>query len=129
MAVEFLTDRDIGRHLLPTALREHGQTTRTLFDVYGVREQFISDAEWLQRAGEEGWAVITADLRMRWRPTERGAIDAGGVKVFTMPHGNLTGPEQVARVTDNLPAILRACERPGAAIYTMMADRITRRYP
>lgn len=129
MAVEFLIDRDIGRHQVPSAMRERGFVTRTLFDVYGDREQFVTDVEWLHDAGAQGWAVITADARMRWRALERQAIDEGAIKVFTMPHGNLTGPEQVARVVDNLEAIVRACGRPEPGIYTLLPDRLTRRYP
>lgn len=127
--VDFLLDRDIGRYQVSAALQERDLAVRTLFDVYGEREQFVTDVEWLTRAGEERWAVITADARIRRRPLERDAVDRWQVKVFTMPHGNLTGQQQVARVIDNLDAILRAVARPGPAIYVLLPHRIERRHP
>ncbi|WP_370324925.1 hypothetical protein [Euzebya sp.] len=127
--VDFLLDRDIGRYQVSAALQEHDLVVRTLFDVYGEREQFITDVEWLTRAGEEEWAVITADARIRRRALERAVVDRWQVKIFTLPHGNLTGPEQVARVIDNLEAILRAATRPGPAIYVLLPQRIERRHP
>lgn len=129
MAVEFLIDRDIGRHQVPNALRERGFVTRTLFDVYREEELFVSDVTWLRDAGTHGWAVITADAHIRRRRHELAAVETGGVKVFTMPHGNLTGPQQVNRVLDNLDAVLQACTYPGGAVFTLLRDRIERRFP
>lgn len=127
--VDFLLDRDIGRYQVSAALQEHGVIVRTLFEVYGERELFVTDVEWLTRAGVERWAVLTADSRIRRRPLEREVVDREQVKIFTMPHGNLTGEQQVARVIDNLDAILRAAGRPGPAIYVLLTDRIERRHP
>lgn len=127
--VDFILDRDIGRYQVSAALEERGIVVQTLFEVYGEREQFVTDIEWLTRAGEERWAVITADARIRRRRLELDVVDRWNVKVFTMPHGNLTGPQQVARVIDNLDAILRAMARPGPGIYVLLPDRIERRHP
>lgn len=50
----FLIDRDIGRHQVPGALRERGQIVHTLFEVFGDRELFVTDVEWLTRVVKKG---------------------------------------------------------------------------
>lgn len=68
--------------------------------------------------------MITADTCILRRPLERAVVDEWGVKVFTMPNGNLTGPQQVKRVIDNLDAVVRASAIQGPGIYILMPDRI-----
>lgn len=52
------------------------------------------DTEWLQKAGEEGWLVITHDKKIKTRPGERRAIIEHGVGCFILAYrGNLKKPE------------------------------------
>ncbi len=89
----------------------------------------MPDTAFLRDAGRNGWAVLTGDASIRRRPHELAVVRDERVKIFTLPRGNLRGAEQVARFVDNLPAIVRGCERPGPFIYWVLADRIERRYP
>lgn len=59
-------DRSLGRHIVPDAIRARGHTVHTLWTVYGESEQSLSDVEFLRDAGRNGWAVFTADMRIRW---------------------------------------------------------------
>ena len=77
MALEFLVDRSLGRHVVPDAIRVEGFAVRTLFDVYGEAEERLSDAAWLEDAGREGWIVLTGDPRIRRRPHELAVCTMG----------------------------------------------------
>lgn len=102
---------------------------RTLFDVYGDAEESLADTEFLLDAGRNAWVVLTGDPKIRWRPHELTVVQAEAVQMFTLPRGNLRGSDQVARFVDNLPRIVRACEQPGPFIYSVLINRIERRYP
>ncbi len=89
---EFLVDRSLGRHHLPSALRDLGFVIHTLADVYGERRsQGISDREWIERAGRESPVVLTKDDRIRYRPVEREAFVAAGLRVFCLTTAGLRG--------------------------------------
>ncbi|MBA3372584.1 MAG: toxin-antitoxin system, toxin component, PIN family protein [Actinomycetota bacterium] len=126
---EFLVDRSLGRHVVPNAVRAQGHTVHTLWSVYGDAEQDLADTEFLGDAGRHGWAVLTGDMRIRRVAHELAVVEAEGVRMFALPRGHLRGVEQAARFVDNLPAILRACDRPGPYIYAVLRDRIERRWP
>ena len=67
---EFFVDRSLGRGDVPDGLRVAGLSLRRMVDVYGVREEQVRDVEWLERAGREGWVVLTKDKRIRRRFAE-----------------------------------------------------------
>jgi hypothetical protein len=69
------------------------------------------DEEWLKRAGDAGWAVITKDSRIRYRDPERAALIAAKVRAFVITTPDLNGPEMAALVRVALPAIARMCQR------------------
>lgn len=99
---EFLIDRNLGRHVLPGALRSRGYVVHTLWSVYGQAEQVLADVDFLCEAGRNGWAVMTADMSIRRRPHELAVVEAEKVQMFGLPRGDLTGADQVARFTANL---------------------------
>jgi hypothetical protein len=77
----FFVDRSLGRNTVPEALREAGE------EVMVHDEQFAQDAkdeEWLSRAGKEGWLVLSADKRIRYRQNELDALKEAGVKAFIL---------------------------------------------
>lgn len=129
MRPEFLVDRSLGRHQIPHAIRSHGYVVRTLFEVYGDQEEALPDTAFLRDAGRHGWVVLTGDATIRRRPHELKVVRDEGVRVFTLPRGNLRGAEQVRRFVESLGAIVHACELPGPFIYWVLAHRIERRYP
>lgn len=89
----------------------------------------MRDVEFLQDAGRNGWAVLTADQRIRWVPAELEVVRLAGVKVFALAGGNLTAADQAARYVANLERIQRACAVAGGEIYVVRPDRIERRWP
>lgn len=128
---EFLIDRNLGRHVLPGALRSRGYVVHTLWSVYGQAEQVLADVDFLREAGRNGWAVMTADMSIRRRPHELAVVEAEKVQMFGLPRGDLTGADQVARFTANLGSIVAACARPGPFIYSysVLPSSIERRWP
>ncbi|GAA5143836.1 hypothetical protein GCM10023340_10190 [Nocardioides marinquilinus] len=63
---------------------------------YGEQSgQAVTDRDWLELAGSNGWPVLAKDERIRYRPEERAAIIAFGVRAFYLTSGNLTA-EQMA---------------------------------
>lgn len=121
-------DRSLGRHTVPDAIRAEGHTVHTLWSVYGEAEQSLSDIEFLRDAGRNGWAVLTADMRIRWVRDELATLQEGKVRLFALPRGGLTAREQASRFVRNLDRIVAACERPGPFIYAVHADRIERKW-
>lgn len=97
----------------------------TLAEHYGIpRDETVTDAEWLVECGSRGWAAIKADANIRRRPgAERQALVEARVRTFLLG-GQLTTEQKVARVLDNLPAISRACARPGPFVYRVHPDRL-----
>lgn len=126
---EFLVDRSLGRHVVADALRAAGAVVRTLADVYGNDEETMADADWLARAGREGWVVLTKDARIRYRPAEIASVRAHGVQVFVVAGQHLPGRELAARCVHNLHRIGQAAQKPGPFIYMVYERRIERIWP
>ena len=125
----FLVDRSLGRNIVPNALRANGHTVHTLQSVYGAEEQLLADTKFLRDAGRNGWAVLTADARIRYRPHELAVLQAERGRLFTLSSGNLTGADQARRFVSNMAAIERACRREGPFIYVVYESRIEKRWP
>lgn len=124
--LEVFVDRSLGRHLVPQALRDAGLIVHTMAEVFGEREQQVTDAEWLQHAGQRGWIVLTKDKRIRQRHVEVEALESHGVKAFVLMSGSLTGPQQAERFIGNLDRIRAAVERPGPFVFAVQERRIVR---
>jgi hypothetical protein len=88
--IVYFVDRSLGRQTVPAALRAAGMRVEVHDD------HFLPDApdeEWLRVAGERGWAVLTKDAAIRWRPLERDTLLAAGVRAFVLTAKRLTGAE------------------------------------
>lgn len=127
--LEFFLDRALGRHVVAGALRDAGMTVHTMGDVYGDREQFVADPEWLTNAGREGWVVLTKDKRIRKRPSEIEAIGSHHVRAFVLARGNLTGSGQAACFIENVERIEQACSQPGPFVYAVYTRQIRKLWP
>lgn len=126
---EFFVDRSLGRHTVAATLRDAGWTLRTHFEVFGKRDEVVSDAEWLELCGTEGLVVLTKDRRLRYRPAEIAAIRRYRVKAFVLTSGELTAREQAERFIANAKAIEEAAAARGPFVYAVQAKRIVRIYP
>lgn len=51
----------------------------------------VLDTEWLPVVGKEGWAVLTADKRIRFNQLEVSQVIRHGVRQFVFSSGNLNG--------------------------------------
>jgi PIN like domain len=114
---------------VPNALRAAGWQHRTHFEVFGHRDQAVTDVEWLERCGSESWIVLTKDRRIRYRPAEIAAVRRFAVKAFVLTVGNLTAAEQARRFNENRSRIEQACREDGPFLYAVHARRIQRLFP
>lgn len=85
------------------------------------------DEVWLEAAGQEGWAVITRDKRIRWRPAELEAFRDHKVKVFVLVSGNASAAETADLVTNLYPKIqkLAVAAKPPAMFRISQAGTIS----
>lgn len=106
----FFVDRSLGRKQVPVALRAAGWDLVTLAEHYGIpADEAVEDVEWLELAGQSRWPVLMKDERIRYRPAERAAVIAHGVRAFYLTSGNLSGAQMAELLVTNQNAIwLRA---------------------
>lgn len=78
----FFVDRSLGRRIVPKTLRDAGWLIEIHDEVFDGRAQSVSDEEWLERAGAEGWSVLMKDTRIRYRSSERQALIHAGSSYF-----------------------------------------------
>ena len=69
--------------------------------------QDTPDEEWLTRAGQEGWIVLTKDKLIRKRPIEREALVAAHVRAFVFTGGNMSGVEMAESIVAAIPRMMR----------------------
>lgn len=62
---EFFVDRSLGRHRVPEALRRAGWALRTHHEIYGERDEWVPDVEWLELCGRRNMPVLSKDRRLR----------------------------------------------------------------
>lgn len=72
-----------------------------------VFAQDTPDEEWLTRAGQMGWIVLTKDKFIRKRPLERKALLAAYVRAFVFTGGNMSGVEMAESLVAAIPRMLR----------------------
>ena len=124
---DLFLDRSLGRIQVPRLLRDSGLRLVTLAEHYGIpSDEDVSDVDWLELAGTEGWAVLMKDARIRGRAVEREAVQAFGVRCFCIPRQDLTAAQMVERHLNHLDAIVAACQEPGPFIYAVQERRIER---
>ena len=106
----FFVDRSLGRKQVPAALRTAGWELVTLAEHYGIpADEAVEDIEWLELAGQHHWPVLMKDERIRYRPAERAAMIAHGVRAFYLTSGNLSGAHMAELLVANQSAVwLRA---------------------
>ncbi len=124
---DLFLDRSLGRIQVPRLLRDSGLRLVTLAEHYGIpSDEDVSDVDWLELAGTEGWAVLMKDARIRGRAVEREAVQAFGVRCFCITRQDLTAAQMVERHLNHLDAIAAARQEPGPFIYAVQERRIER---
>ncbi len=122
---DLFLDRSLGRIKVPELLRAASLRLVTLAEHYGIpADETVADEEWLQLAGEQGWAVFMKDTRIRYNPAERGAVQEHEVQCFCLSSQSLSAKDMASRFLDNLKPITGACGRPGPFIYAVHANRV-----
>jgi hypothetical protein len=124
---DLFLDRSLGRVTVPSRLRAEGLRLVTLAEHYGIpQDELVTDVEWLELAGTEGWAVLMKDGRIRYNVAERQAVAEHRVRCFCLSSGNLSGAVMADRFLDNLEAMTAACADAGPFIYSVQMNRIER---
>jgi hypothetical protein len=84
-------------------LRERGVAVIRHDDLF---PQETPDETWLQRAGSEGWIVLSRDGRIRYSPLAKAVCASAGVALFLLTGGNLSGEAEAKLVAKALPRLL-----------------------
>ena len=126
MSTVFFTDRDLGKQF-PALLRNAG------ISVEGHGDHFLDDAkdeDWIVEVGKRGWAVVTHDKRIRYKPNELAAVKAARIAMFVLsgkaPHAVLA--QNFINTIDRVEAFVLKHKRPVIAkIYLPSASELKRR--
>lgn len=101
--------------MIVEALRAAGATVVRLTDEF---EKGTEDSVWLERAGANGWVVLTRDKRIRYRRLELLTLQAAGVRAFVFTGGNVGMKDTGTILAAALPRIERITRTvPGPFIY------------
>lgn len=106
--IRLFLDESLDSDAVATALRDAGALVERLTDHF---PKGTADEVWLERAGKEGWVVLTRDKRIRYRKLERIALKMAGVRAFVFTGGNVTIKETGQILVLALIHIRRICEK------------------
>lgn len=98
----FLLDEDLASRSIVATLRDHGLEVRTVPDEFG---RGSLDVDWLPKAGQLGYVVLTKDKSMRRTPLEVAAVHNAKVLYFALTRGNLTAAQMAAAILAAVPQI------------------------
>jgi hypothetical protein len=116
----FFVDRSLGRRRVPNLLRQDGWSLMTLSEHYGIpADEAVADVDWLELAGRNGWSVLMKDERIRYRPAERAAVSAHGVRAFCLTSGNLTAEHMADLFIAHRDVVWRLAVETGPAIFAV----------
>ncbi len=101
-------DRSLGRKKVASALRQAGAQVEVHDDHFPPD---ANDEHWLTAVGERGWLVLTKDLQIRRRATERQALMRAGVGAFVLTARGLDGAQMAETFVKALPAMRRFVSR------------------
>jgi len=109
----FFVDRNLGRRVVPGAMRAAGLLVEVMDEHF---DPATPDEVWLRAVGDRGWFVVTRDQRLRYRGVELAAIEEAGVGVFVIAGtAARTGPEvaeTIVRAKDAILTVTLRRERP-----------------
>lgn len=116
----FFVDRSLGGRSVVRILREAGWKVERHDDHFPAD---TPDTTWILEVGRRGWFILTADDRLRYNPTEKGALLSSGTLTFILAsRKNLTGPEMGGAFRAVRASILAVIEsQPPPAIFKVYA--------
>ncbi|KWX02946.1 hypothetical protein LI90_3995 [Carbonactinospora thermoautotrophica] len=118
-------DRSVGTRKVAAGLRELGIEVQTIQERYGSEAPRVADVRWIADATADGWVLLGADQRIRYRPLERRALCLYKARYFAFPRGDLTARQMVDRVAAHLDHIARiAVHEPGPYVYHLTESRV-----
>lgn len=119
--LRFFTDRSLGDHHVPGALRAAGWAVVSMRERYGpIAAQQLADIDWIHEATGEGEVLLTGDKAIAKRPLEAKAVLAAGARVFALGSSQLTGAAKAGRLLGHQRAIFnRANSHPGPYIVSV----------
>ncbi len=104
----FFTDENLGRHIVPEALRGAGEQVIAFHDRFPGGTK---DPEWLGEVGSNSWVLLTKDSKIRYRRNEMQALLSSGTRSFVLVSSNLPGIEMADIFVRALRPIKRMCAR------------------
>ncbi len=107
MTPVFFVDRCLGKHVVPDALRAAGAHVEVHDDCF---PQDALDEVWLPAVGQNGWAVLTSDYRIRYRQAARSAAIAAGVALFIFTGKRMRAAATADALVRALPQMMRLLE-------------------
>jgi len=69
------------------------------------------DESWLPFVGKNGWALLTADKRIRYNLLEKRALDKNRVREFVFASGNMSGQEMAEALEQGIRKMVNMCSR------------------
>ena len=102
--VVFFIDRSLGKKTIANALKRAGA------EVYVHDDLFAADTEdesWLREVGKRKWVVLTKDRKIRYRTSERLAVKAADIAMFTLTARDCQGSEMADIFVEAFPRIIR----------------------
>lgn len=80
MSVVYFTDRDLGLKF-GEILKAAGLAIERHRDHF---DPDCPDEEWLHWVGKRGWVALTHDARIRYKPSERAAVERNNVRLLVV---------------------------------------------
>lgn len=112
--LRFFTDRSLGDHEVPGALRAAGWEVISMRERYGsVTAQRLADIDWIRDATHAGEVLLTGDKAIAKRPIEVRAVVNAGARVFALGNSQLTGSQKAERLLAHETGIFRRAHTTG----------------
>jgi len=116
----FFVDSSLGGKQVPALLRAAGWSLTTLSEHYGVRTgEGVPDVDWLTLVGQQEWAVLHKDDKIRYRVAEAAALKSAGVHAFCIANGNLRSAEMAELFLEHEREIFAICRTPGPTLHSI----------
>jgi PIN like domain len=117
----FFTDECLGS-FVPASLRAAGMLIETWEQHF---KEGTEDVAWLPVVGERKWVVLTKDKAIRRKPWEMEKVIAYGIRMFTLPNGNMNGEQMVKVFLDSRLRMARTLHKnPDPFIATVFSTEV-----
>lgn len=123
----FFLDRSLGGVTVPRLLREAGWELTTLAENYGKpADEVVPDVDWLALAGQNSWAVLMKDEKIRYRAAERAALVDAGVRAFCLASGNLRSADMAGLFIRHQATIWQRAASDGPGLWVVSRSEVRR---